>query len=131
MRLELRLPARSTSLAELRAALMAWLAGIGVRSGVAFDVVAAASEAASNAIEHAETPTDPVVEVNAERLDDTLVIRVRDFGRWRAPSFDSDRNRGLMLIQSLMTHVAVDRMPSGTVVTMRRDLEDALEDALK
>jgi anti-sigma regulatory factor (Ser/Thr protein kinase) len=122
MRLELRLPARSTSLAELRAALTAWLARSGVRSGVAFDVVAAASEAASNAIEHAEAPSVPVVEVKAERLDDTLVIRVRDFGRWRTPRFDTDRNRGLMLIQSLMSQVAVDRTPGGTVVTMRLDL---------
>ena len=123
MRLELPLPASSTSLAELRAALTTWLARIGVGSGVAFDVVAAASEAASNAIEHAEAPSRPVVEVQAERLDDALVIRVRDFGRWRKPRFDTDRNRGLMLIQSLMTHVAVDRTPAGTVVTMRRDLD--------
>jgi anti-sigma regulatory factor (Ser/Thr protein kinase) len=125
MGLELRLPARSTSLAELRVALTAWLTSTGVGSGVAFDVVAAASEAASNAIEHAEAPSPLVVEVQAERLDDALVIRVRDFGRWRTPRFDTDRNRGLMLIQSLMTHVAVDRTPAGTVVTMRRDLDRA------
>lgn len=125
MRLELRLPASAASLAELRAALTTWLARIGVDRGAAFDVVAAASEAASNAIEHAEAPSPPVVEVQAERLDDALVIRVRDFGHWRAPNFDSDRNRGLMLIQSLMTDVAVDRTPTGTVVTMRRALDRA------
>ena len=123
MRLDLRLPARSTSVGELRAALTGWLAGIGVRAGIAFDVVAAASEATSNAIEHAEAPSPPVVEVQAERLDDTLVIRVRDFGRWRAPRFDTDRNRGLMLIQSLMTDVEVDRTAAGTVVTMHLDLD--------
>ena len=124
MRLELQVPACSTSLAELRAALSAWLARTGVRTGVAFDVVAATSEAASNAIEHAEMPTSGVVEVHAERLDDSLVIRVRDFGRWRTPRFDTDRNRGLTLIQSLMTHVAVDRTPSGTIVTMQLDLDE-------
>lgn len=125
MRLELRLPACSSSLAELRAELTAWLARSGVGPSVAFDVVAAASEAASNAIEHADAPPEAVVEVDAERLNESLVIRVRDFGRWRTPRFDTDRNRGLMLIQSLMTDVAVDRTPSGTVVTMRRDLARA------
>ena len=124
MRLELQVPACSTSLAELRAALTAWLARTGVRSGRAVAAGAATSAAAAHAIAHAEMPPAGGVEGEAERMDDSLVIRVRDFGRWRTPRFDTDRNRGLTLIQSLMTHVAVDRTPAGTIVTMQLDLDE-------
>jgi anti-sigma regulatory factor (Ser/Thr protein kinase) len=118
----LRLPAEPASLAPLRARLTEWLQESGVDGGVTFDVVSAASEAASNAIEHAREPREPLIEVAAERHGDLLTIRVRDFGNWRAPRFDSDRNRGLLLISGLMSHVDVDRSQDGTTVTMRLDL---------
>ena len=88
-------------------------------------MVAAASEAASNAIEHAEEPTAPVIELEADRTDDAIVVRVRDHGRWREPRLDSGRNRGLLLIDGLVTALDVDRTPAGTVVTMRLDLSAA------
>ena len=122
MRLQLRLPARSSSLSELRVALAKWLAAAGVKGERAFDVIAAASEAASNAIEHAEEPTAPVIELEADRTEDAIVLRVRDHGRWREPRLDSGRNRGLLLINGLVTDLDVDRTPAGTVVTMRLDL---------
>jgi anti-sigma regulatory factor (Ser/Thr protein kinase) len=120
--LTLRLPAESTSLAQIRNGLARWLADEGMSEAIAFDVVAAASEAAANAIEHAEEPQAPVVELDATRHGTLLTVRVRDYGRWREPRLNSDRNRGLLLISGLMTHVDVDRSLEGTVVTMRLDL---------
>ena len=118
------LPADSASLASLRGELDLWLEAAGVRGQPAFDTVAAVSEATSNAIEHALEPRSPRVEVSAVRADDMLRLQVRDFGRWRPPRFDSDRNHGLLLIDSLMTRVEIDRTDDGTTVTMELELAD-------
>jgi anti-sigma regulatory factor (Ser/Thr protein kinase) len=115
----LRVPAEPASLAYVRTELEAWLDGAGIPDPLAFDFVAAASEAASNAIEHAQEPTEPFVEIDAVRTGDLLTVTVRDHGSWRPPRFNSDRNHGLLLIDSLMTTVEIDRRGSGTVVTMQ------------
>ena len=119
------LPAEPASLLRLRNELQRWLEQTGVPTDLAFGVVAAASEAASNAVEHAEGPREPVVELEAEYHQDLLTVRVRDHGRWREPRFDSGRNRGLLLISGLMSEVDIDRSGKGTVVTMRLALGPA------
>ena len=91
---------------------------------LAFDAVAAMSEATSNAIEHAQEPSSPRVEISAVRANDVLRLQVRDFGQWRPPRLDSDRNHGLLLIDSLMTRVEIDRTAQGTTVTMELELGD-------
>ena len=118
----LRVPAEPASLAHVRTKLEEWLERAGVPERLAFDSVAAASEAASNAIEHAQEPTEPFVEVEAVRAGDLLTLTVRDHGTWRPPRFNSDRNHGLLLIDSLMTTVEINRRGSGTVVTMQLDV---------
>jgi anti-sigma regulatory factor (Ser/Thr protein kinase) len=118
----LRVPAEPTSLVLVRSELEAWLAASGVPDQLAFDFVAAASEATSNAIEHAQEPTEPFVEIEAVRRGDLLTVIVRDHGSWRPPRFNSDRNHGLLLIDSLMTTVEIDRRRAGTVVTMQLEV---------
>ena len=120
-----RVPAAPQALAELRSQLEGWLAAAGVAGHDAFDAVAAASEAASNAIEHAQEPSQPFVDVEVDRAGDVLKVTVRDYGHWRAPRFDSDRNHGLLLIDSLMNRVAIDRAPAGTKIAMELDLDAA------
>ena len=117
-----RVPAEPHALARLRTELEGWLTQAGISGQAAFDAVAAASEATSNAIEHAQEPTQPFVDVEADRADDVLKVTVRDYGHWRQPRFDSDRNHGLLLIDSLMTRVAIDRATAGTTIAMELDL---------
>jgi anti-sigma regulatory factor (Ser/Thr protein kinase) len=119
----LRVPAEPQSLVQLRSELEIWLAQAGIPEHAAFEAVAAASEAASNAIEHAQEPTQPFVDVRADRAGDVLKVTVRDYGHWRPPRFDSDRNHGLLLIDSLMTRVAIDRAEGGTTIAMELDLD--------
>jgi anti-sigma regulatory factor (Ser/Thr protein kinase) len=118
-----RVPAEPKSLVQLRSELEIWLAQAGIPEQAAFEAVAAASEAASNAIEHAQEPTQPFVDVRADRAGDVLKVTVRDYGHWRPPRFDSDRNHGLLLIDSLMTRVAIDRAEGGTTIAMELDLD--------
>lgn len=118
------LPADPASLAPLRSELEQWLETAGVQGRLAFDAVAAMSEATSNAIEHAQEPSSPRVEISAVRANDVLRLQVRDFGQWRPPRLDSDRNHGLLLIDSLMTRVEIDRTAQGTTVTMELELGD-------
>jgi serine/threonine-protein kinase RsbW len=120
--LSVEIPAESAFLAKLRQELERWLEQTGFPPDVVFGVVAAVSEAAANAVEHAHAPDRAVVELEAEREPDRLTVRVRDHGSWREPRLDSGRNRGLLLINGLMSHVDIERTGDGTVVTMQLDL---------
>jgi anti-sigma regulatory factor (Ser/Thr protein kinase) len=120
-----RVPAEPHALVQLRRKLERWLTEAGISGQAAFDAVAAASEATSNAIEHAQEPSEPFVDVQADRAGDVLKVTVRDYGHWRPPRFDSDRNHGLLLIDSLMTRVAINRAAAGTTIAMELDLDAA------
>jgi anti-sigma regulatory factor (Ser/Thr protein kinase) len=120
-----RVPADPRALVHLRAELEGWLTAAGVAGADAFDAVSAASEATSNAIEHAQDPSQPFVDVEVDRAGDVLKVTVRDYGQWRPPRFDSDRNHGLLLIDSLMTRVAINRAQAGTTIAMELDLDAA------
>jgi serine/threonine-protein kinase RsbW len=118
----LSVPAEPKSLLQVRSELQAWLRQAGIPGELSFAVVSAASEATSNAVEHADNPRTRIVELEAELYGDLLTVRVRDHGSWREPRLESGRNRGLLLISGLMTHVEVDRSTAGTTVTMQLDL---------
>jgi anti-sigma regulatory factor (Ser/Thr protein kinase) len=51
------------------------------------------------------------------------LITVRDFGGWREPR-GSDRGRGLPLMKALMDSVRVDPSSEGTMVQLRRRVEE-------
>jgi serine/threonine-protein kinase RsbW len=125
MTLSLRTPADPASLTGMRARLTRWLADVGVPHDVAFGVIAACSEAVSNAIEHTVDPREPFVDIDGERHGDVLTLQVRDYGQWRTPRLGTDRNHGLLLIDSLVDEVDIDRSDEGTTVTMRLDLAGA------
>jgi anti-sigma regulatory factor (Ser/Thr protein kinase) len=60
-----------------------------------------------------------VFEVEGTLEGDCVVLRVRDFGSWRAPR-GQHRGRGLKLIDALMEDVRISRREDGTEVMMRR-----------
>jgi anti-sigma regulatory factor (Ser/Thr protein kinase) len=124
--LRLTLPSEPAVLAALREQLRDWLAGCNVTGNVCDEIVLACSEACANSIEHAQEPTRPEFEVVAETAGSSIVISVRDFGRWREAQNTPDRGLGLRLIEELMDGVEITRTESGTEVRMRRRLEAAL-----
>jgi anti-sigma regulatory factor (Ser/Thr protein kinase) len=122
--LSLRLPAESHTLRLLRRSLRTWLRSAGAGDDETYDLTLVVNEAAANAVEHAYGPVEATYEVDARLVDGVAEIEVRDFGRWRPPR-DSDRGRGLPLMEGLTDEMDVERGEDGTVVRMRRRLATA------
>ncbi|WP_299953034.1 ATP-binding protein [uncultured Modestobacter sp.] len=113
-----RLPSSPGSIPALRRALRRLLADAGLDEDQAYDLLLAACEAATNAIEHAQHPTQPFVDVTAEASADEVVIVVRDHGQWRERVPSMDRGRGSALM-SAFADITVVPAPEGTTVTIR------------
>lgn len=116
---QLRLPAVPASVGNARRAVQRWLEAQGVAELKIFEVGVALSEAGSNAVEHAYGAADADIEVTARREDDEIVVRVRDWGRWR-PARGAFRGRGMAVMEQLMDAVSVQTESDGTTVELRR-----------
>lgn len=119
-RLSFTLPARSDTLASLRAILRRWMGQADIRDEDAYDVLVSCGEACTNAIEHAYGPGDGSFDVEAW-IDGGVHVVVRDAGRWREPR-PSIRGRGLSIMQGLMDEVRIDSNENGTQVHMFKQL---------
>jgi anti-sigma regulatory factor (Ser/Thr protein kinase) len=113
-----RFPSRASSIPPLRRRLRAVLAEAGLGDERAYDLVLAACEAATNAIEHAQHPTEPVIAVRVAVHDGEVEIAVQDTGQWRERTSSMDRGRGSMLMSAFADVTAVPG-PAGTTVTIR------------
>ncbi|MGY1609005.1 MULTISPECIES: ATP-binding protein [unclassified Geodermatophilus] len=113
-----RFPSSASSIPPLRRRLRALLAEAGLAEDRAYDLVLAACEAATNAIEHAQDPAEPVVTVRATVRDGAVELEVRDTGQWRERTSSMDRGRGSMLMSAFADVTAVPG-PAGTTVTIR------------
>ena len=60
-----------------------WLAGSAPTPDQAYDLLLAACEAATNAIEHAQEPSEPFIDVTRRPGRRRSRISVRDYGQWR------------------------------------------------
>lgn len=119
LRREWRLPATATSVPVLRRGLLAFLQGTSVLGEEQlYDLLLAACEAVSNAIEHAQHPSEPFFDVHTEVDDGRVCILVRDFGEWREGVIGPYRGRGLAMMRTLTDMSLVSR-PGGTTVTLR------------
>ncbi|MCW1958245.1 MAG: SpoIIE family protein phosphatase, partial [Mycobacterium sp.] len=122
--LELVFPARPEQLAPARAALRGWLATSGVTTQLICDVVLAAGEAMSNAVEHGHRDDpDGLVTLRGTLKDATLHLSITDTGRWKTPEPDHRRGRGTRFMKMLMDSVAVEPTPGGTTVRMSVSLK--------
>jgi anti-sigma regulatory factor (Ser/Thr protein kinase) len=88
-----------------------------------YDITLATGEACTNAIEHAYAPGEASFDLEARHVADDVLVTVRDYGSWRPPR-GTNRGRGLRLMQTLMDDVTVRRETTGTIVELRRSLED-------
>jgi serine phosphatase RsbU (regulator of sigma subunit)/FixJ family two-component response regulator/anti-sigma regulatory factor (Ser/Thr protein kinase) len=126
-RLSLSLPAQPEALITARRALRNWLAEVGVDPEALYDITLATGEACTNAIEHAYAPGDASFDLEGTRAEADVLIRIRDYGQWRAPR-GQHRGRGLKLMETLMDSVNVVRGESGTTVELRRAVAPAGSD---
>ena len=119
-RISLRLPAEPASAPLVRTAMRRFLAASRLSEHRAYDGLVAVGEAVSNAIEHAYGgPSHETFAVTAERIGETLVVSISDYGQWRGPLPWSVRGRGLHLMQQLSDDLDVTGGAEGTRVTMR------------
>lgn len=121
---ELRLTHAATpeSLSPARSQLRDWLVGIGADTPAVSDIVMAANEACMNVVEHAYEGLAPGEFAVEGYLDgDTVVIIVRDLGRWTEVQARG-RGRGLKVMEALMDSVQLSFSADGTIVVMRRAL---------
>jgi integral membrane sensor domain MASE1/anti-sigma regulatory factor (Ser/Thr protein kinase) len=114
------IPAHPVELAPLRARVREWMSARGIPERVAMDVLLGLGEACANAVEHAyRDGREGDVEVEVRRDGEGLLLRVRDFGTWRAPSARSDdRGRGTEIMRAVSSAFIRDLGERGTTVTM-------------
>jgi len=115
---EWRLPTTASSVTVLRRGLHAFLRGTPLSGDQLYDLLLAACEAASNAVEHAQHPSEPFFDVLTEVDDERVSILVRDFGEWREGLAGPHRGRGLGMMRALADMSLVSQ-PGGTTVTLR------------
>jgi anti-sigma regulatory factor (Ser/Thr protein kinase) len=113
-----RLPATGPSVTAVRRGLDDFLRDADLSDDERYDLLLAACEATSNAIEHARNPTEPFVEVLAEMGDARVTITICDSGRWRDAIPGTDRGRGLRMMW-LLADTTVSAGRHGTTVTIR------------
>jgi anti-sigma regulatory factor (Ser/Thr protein kinase) len=113
-----RLPAAVGSVTVLRRGLDDFLRGAPLSDDQRYDLLLAACEAASNAVEHAKNPREPFVEVRAEFGDARVTITVRDQGQWSDGPPGPHRGRGLAMMW-ILADTTVAAGPRGTTVTIR------------
>ena len=127
-RLGLTLPATPDSIPVSRRRLRSWLRTVApeLDQTLARDMELACSEACTNAVRHAYSPGDATFSLQAQILEQELLLEVRDHGHWREAR-GQHGGRGLALMRALCDTVEIQRSPEGTHVLMRRSLGAELE----
>jgi serine phosphatase RsbU (regulator of sigma subunit)/anti-sigma regulatory factor (Ser/Thr protein kinase) len=119
--LKLSLPRDPAMLGPLRSTLRRWLTSGGASDDETFEILVAAGEACSNAVQHATGASDSAFEVNGT-LNEEVVLEIKDSGRWRQPREEGSGGRGIGIMRSFMDDVEIDSSESGTTVRLRRRL---------
>ena len=118
-----RFPSEATSIPLLRSRLRALLDEAAVDADQAYDLLLATCEAATNAFEHAQAPSEPFFDVTASVDERQVRIAVRDYGQWRERTPSMDRGRGGMLM-SAFADITATPSPEGTTVVIVSPLFD-------
>jgi anti-sigma regulatory factor (Ser/Thr protein kinase) len=80
--------------------------------------VLAACEAATNAVEHAQHPTEPFFDAFIEIDEGVVTIVIRDHGEWQQPTSDPYRGRGLAMMR-VLADTTMSTCADSTTVTLR------------
>jgi serine phosphatase RsbU (regulator of sigma subunit)/anti-sigma regulatory factor (Ser/Thr protein kinase) len=117
--LELNFPADVSQLAPTRTALRNWLTQAQLHPDQAMDVLVAAGEAVTNAIEHGHRHRpEGTISLSATALVDQVQLIIADTGTWKPPepAANSLRGRGILLMRTLMHDVIINPETAGTTV---------------
>ena len=117
---ELELAAEPGVLPSLRRRIRCWLERRGFDNAEAGEIVLAVNEACNNAIEHGYGGAGGVLKLRGRIDGDAVHVEVSDTGRWHDAESNDERGRGILLMHSLMHHVAIDSTVRGTLVTLER-----------
>lgn len=107
------------ALSSIRGAVSEWLDSVSLTPERSFDLMLAVNEAASNVVAHAYENGSGTVQIDGDVVDGSVVIRVRDTGRWRAGRV-TEGGRGYPMMQALVDSVEVSSTVSGTEVVLRQ-----------
>ncbi|MEZ0357393.1 SpoIIE family protein phosphatase [Mycobacterium sp. SA01] len=118
--LEVTIPADPLHLAPARAALRDWLTSAGIDHDQAQDVLVAAGEAVTNAIEHGyRHGAGGTITLQATSEVDLLRLTISDAGSWKPKETGyTHRGRGIQIMEALMEDVSILPDESGTVVRL-------------
>ncbi|HEU5026573.1 MAG TPA: ATP-binding protein [Spirillospora sp.] len=126
MEFALALPREAPSIPVVRRVVGDALRGLGVAEDCVADILVAASEACTNAVQHARASGDYRV---AGRVDDgTCLLEIEDGGHGprpvpRDPGVWSESGRGITIMRALVDDLDIDRTPDrGTIVHLRKRL---------
>ena len=132
---DLTLPTDARLISQTRRTVSGYLEQMGVASEVVDDVVLALDEACTNVMRHAFAGDTEFFHLSAELDDGEIVVIVEDEGVGLPPAKlreplgvaepTATSGRGLQMIRSLMTNVALETAPlrQGTRLEMRRQLD--------
>jgi anti-sigma regulatory factor (Ser/Thr protein kinase) len=119
--LSMMITADTMQLAELLGPLRGWLRAGRIDPETADDLLVAAGEIVTNAIEHGTAAEgDHGVYVTAERLPGQIIITVRDQGRWHGRNPAAGRGRGLIIAEALVNELTIDTSGAGTSVRLMK-----------
>ena len=103
----------------LRRRLDGWLRSVGCTDRDRFDLLLAADEAFSNAVQHATDPRPRKVDVRLLATDSCLSVTLRDHAHW--PQLDAPVQRlGFALMQACTDAARVTLTDAGCRVTLRK-----------
>ncbi|WP_167736747.1 ATP-binding protein [Nocardioides sp. 1609] len=123
--LDLDLSLDPTTGRRARVALEDWLTRLGAPAMDALCLVHAATELVTNAVEHAHLPGESAGRVVLHATHATsgeIVVDVSDDGRWRVPSDDVARGRGLAMAAGLVDDMTLTSGEHGTHARLRHRL---------
>lgn len=131
---DLTLPTHARLISQTRRTVSGYLEQMGIATEVVDDVVLALDEACTNVMRHAFAGDTELFHLTAELDADEIVVVVEDEGvglpvaKMNQPLGASEptatSGRGLQMIRSLMTDVALETAPlrQGTRLEMRRSI---------
>ena len=115
-RLDVSAQAAVATARTLRLELRRFLVGHRIDSARASDIQVAVGEAVNNAIEHAYSVGAGLVHLSGWFEGSTLVVEVRDHGRWR-PEREERRGHGVKIMRALSDRLDLTTA-AGTVVRL-------------
>lgn len=117
--LKIRVEADQRALSHIRRTVTEWLHAAKLSPEQSFDLVLAINEATSNVVAHAYRNGSGALEIEVRDLDDSVVARICDTGRWRRAE-ESEGGRGYPMMQALVDSMEVSSTESGTEVLLRQ-----------